>query len=171
MRREFNQSWGVQISQSRGDRLANIREQISQLWVDRPANLDRTDHQSRGSRQSIMRDTYSNHEGTDKPIKEISRNLVLWKFSFSWKFSWKSKLFAKILVSKHFRRNVNKNFRFHKHFLKYLESLQKYTFSKHCHVLAVLSSLSYPGKLSRRLVHSCLSRLSCLSYPVPDVLS
>jgi hypothetical protein len=44
-------------------------------------------------------------------------------------------------------------------------------FSKHAHVLAVLSSLSCSGYLSDRLVQSDLSRLSCPSCLVQDVLS
>jgi hypothetical protein len=56
---------------------------------------------------------------------------------------------------------------FHKYFRKNLSVLQKYTFSKHCHVLTVLSRLPIWGWI----VQSNLSQLSCPCYMVPDVLS
>jgi hypothetical protein len=41
----------------------------------------------------------------------------------------------------------------------------------HCHVLAVLWSLSYPGSPVQAICRADLSRLSCPSCPFPDVLS
>ncbi len=84
--------------------------------------------------------------------------------------------FLKIFVftkisSKHWHQNVKENFRFYKHFLENLVFSRKNMLSEHCHVLAVLSSLSCPGYLTGRLVQSDLFRLSCPRCPVQDALS
>ncbi len=70
-----------------------------------------------------------------------------------------AKLSRKCWFSKHYCEKTNKNVRF-------LNIFAKDTFSKNCHVLAVLSRLPIG-----RHVQSDLSLLSCPSCPVPDVLS
>jgi hypothetical protein len=81
-----------------------------------------------------------------------------------------TKVFAKILVfqtfSRKFKRKCSFSETFSRIFLQKSGIFVNDAFSKHCHVMAVLSRLPIG-----RLVQSDLSLLSCHSSPVPDVLS
>jgi hypothetical protein len=65
-----------------------------------------------------------------------------------------------------FMKMVYKIFKFQKHFRKKSRIFVIYTFSKHCHVLALRSRLPIG-----RLFQFDLSLLSCPNVPVPDFLS
>jgi hypothetical protein len=92
-----------------------------------------------------------------------SRNFVSRKCSFSRKY-W---------YSKHFRENVNENFRSRNKifFRKNLVFFAKKTFSKYIHVLAVFFRLPISRLVQPTCLHAVLSQLSGLRCPVPDVLS